>query len=95
MLAHTLAMGVDLLWPINEHLPNAAILVSIWEQNISIINILLLMKDTVISPNETAQGGCAQWKYSMSSQSCGDAVTHKLAYYETPLPSFGSVQYIL
>lgn len=54
MSAYMFSMIVCLLWPISEHLPKAAILVSIWEQSGSIINILLWMKDTLISPNETA-----------------------------------------
>lgn len=70
MSAYTLSTHVCFLWPIRELLPNAAILVSIWEQARSIINIFLFMKDTVISPNETAWGG----QTSMSSQSWEEAV---------------------
>lgn len=51
MSAYTSGRCVCVLWTISEHLPSAAILVPIWEQ---IINILLLMKDTLISPDETA-----------------------------------------
>lgn len=49
-----LAMLVCLLRPISERFPNAEILASIWEQTGSIINMLLLTKDTIISPNETS-----------------------------------------
>lgn len=70
-------------------------LVSVWEQTRSMINILLLMKDTIISPHETAQGGCAQGKHHISSQCCEDdeAPTER-QQHDTLLPSFGTVKSI-